>query len=76
MTTNEGPYIVMARVSDNAYKIELPGEYGVHGTFNVRDLSPYLDANGLVELGSINLQDGGIDAKVKGDVNSDVNFGG
>ena len=31
----------MKRISDNAYKIELPGKYNVSGTFNVADLSPY-----------------------------------
>ncbi|XP_074292819.1 uncharacterized protein LOC141619697 [Silene latifolia] len=53
MPRAEGPYKVIDRVNDNAYKIELPGDYGVHGTFNVGDLSPYLDDDGLVELRSI-----------------------
>ncbi|GAV89314.1 hypothetical protein CFOL_v3_32732, partial [Cephalotus follicularis] len=30
-------------INGNAYKIELPSEYNVSGTFNVADLSPYYD---------------------------------
>ena len=30
-------------MNDNAYKIELPDDYNVSATFNVRDLSPYLE---------------------------------
>ena len=38
----DGPFQVVERINDNAYKSDLPGEYGVHATFNVSDLSPYL----------------------------------
>ena len=34
---------MVKRIGDNAYKIELPDDYGVSATFNVADLSPYLD---------------------------------
>ena len=37
----DGPFQVLERINDNAYKLELPGEYGVHATFNVSDLSPF-----------------------------------
>lgn len=32
---------------DNAYKVELPGNYGISSTFNVSDLSPYEDDNSI-----------------------------
>ena len=38
----DGPFRVLERINDNAYKIELPGDYNVSGTFNVADLSPYI----------------------------------
>ena len=39
----DGPFRVVQKINDNAYKIELPGSYGVSATFNVADLSPYYD---------------------------------
>ena len=32
---------MIEKVGDNAYKLDLPGEYKVHATFNVCDLSPF-----------------------------------
>ena len=39
----DGPFRVIHRVGENAYKIELPRDYSVSDTFNVADLSPYHD---------------------------------
>ena len=33
----DGPFQVLARINDNAYKIDLPGEYNISATFNVFD---------------------------------------
>ena len=38
----DGPFKVLERINNNAYKLELPGDYGVSTTFNVVDLSPYI----------------------------------
>ncbi|XP_051152721.1 uncharacterized protein LOC127266509 [Andrographis paniculata] len=35
----DGPFRVLERINDNAYKLELPSEYQVHATFNVSDLN-------------------------------------
>jgi hypothetical protein len=29
------------RINNNAYKLDLPGEYNISATFNVYDLSPF-----------------------------------
>jgi hypothetical protein len=34
-----GPFQILERINDNAYKVDLPGEYGVSATFNVSDLT-------------------------------------
>jgi hypothetical protein len=39
MPRGDGPYQIIERINDNAYKVDLPGEYGVSVTFNVSDLS-------------------------------------
>ena len=43
------PFQVLERINDNAYKVELPGEYNVSSTFNVSDLSLF-DADGESDL--------------------------
>jgi len=30
----DGPFQILERINDNAYKVDLPGEYGVSATFN------------------------------------------
>ncbi|XP_028764585.1 uncharacterized protein LOC114722675, partial [Neltuma alba] len=37
----DGPFQVLERINDNAYKIDLLGKYNVSATFNVADLSPF-----------------------------------
>ena len=37
----DGPFQVLARINDNAYKLDLPGEYNISATFNIFDLSPF-----------------------------------
>ncbi|GJW93787.1 RNA-directed DNA polymerase [Tanacetum coccineum] len=43
----DGPFRVLQRINDNAYKIDLPGHYDVSATFNVADLSPYIEGDEL-----------------------------
>jgi hypothetical protein len=35
MPRGDVPYQIIERINDNAYKVDLPGEYGVSATFNV-----------------------------------------
>jgi len=41
MPRGDGPFPVIERLNDNAYKVALPPEYQVHNTFNVCNLSPF-----------------------------------
>nr|GEZ10697.1 retrovirus-related Pol polyprotein from transposon 17.6 [Tanacetum cinerariifolium] len=59
----DGPFWVLKRINDNAYKIELPGHYNVSATFNVTDLSPYEgDSDDGLQSGVSLFQDGEDDA--------------
>jgi len=35
----DGPFQVLERINDNAYKLDLPGEYNISDAFNVYDIS-------------------------------------
>ena len=37
----DGPFQILERINDNAYRVDLLGEYNVSATFNVADLSPF-----------------------------------
>ena len=39
---------VLEKVKNNAYKIELPSDYGVSVTFNLSDLSPFYEVDGSI----------------------------
>ncbi|XP_071916231.1 uncharacterized protein [Coffea arabica] len=41
MPHGDGPFQILDKVNDNAYQLDLPGEYGVSSTFNVADLLPF-----------------------------------
>lgn len=40
---SDGPFKVFEKINNNAYKVELPGDYDISATFNVVDLSPFYD---------------------------------
>ena len=37
----DGPFQVLAKINNNAYKLDLPSEYNINATFNVSNLSPF-----------------------------------
>jgi len=44
------PFEILKRVNDHAYKVYLPGDFGVSATFNVAKLSPHLGDDQLLNL--------------------------
>ena len=50
MPRADGPFEVLEKINDNAYKIDLPRDYGVSCTFNVADLKPYFEDDKLENL--------------------------
>ena len=35
MSRGDGPYLIIEKINNNAYKVDLSGEYGVSDTFNI-----------------------------------------
>jgi len=73
MPRADGPFEVVEKINGNAYKIDLPGDYGVSCTFNVADLSPYFANEPLGNLRSNSSQQGEDDAPVVAQVGQQVN---
>ena len=42
MPHDAGQYIILEKINDNAYKLELTSEFRINPTFNISDLKPYL----------------------------------
>jgi hypothetical protein len=53
-----GPFKVLEKINDNAYKLELPPEFGVSPTFNILDLKPYLGEKDELESRMTPIQEG------------------
>ncbi|KAL4387162.1 hypothetical protein GQ457_09G017980 [Hibiscus cannabinus] len=53
----DGPFQIVEKVNDNAYKLDLPGEYTVSAIFNISDLIPFYDS---ADLRSNPFQEGGM----------------
>ncbi|KAF8047244.1 hypothetical protein N665_3134s0001 [Sinapis alba] len=66
----DGPFKVLKKINDNAYQLELPGEFNVSNTFNVSDLS-YFHVDETV-LRSEPSQEGENDEDIEPDINIPV----
>jgi hypothetical protein len=54
----DGPFKVLQKINDNAYKLELPADFGVSPTFNIADLKPYLGEEDELESRTTQMQEG------------------
>ena len=59
------PFQVLERISDNGYKIDIPGEYGVSSSFNVSDLAPFVTSGDSKDLKANAFQEEGNDENPK-----------
>ena len=58
MPRADGPFKVLEKINDNAYKLELPADFGVSPTFNIADLKPYLREEDELESRTTQMQEG------------------
>ena len=54
----DGPFKVLERINDNAYKLERPAAFGVSPTFNIANLKPYLGEEDEFESRTSQMQEG------------------
>jgi hypothetical protein len=60
-----GPFKVLEKINDNAYKLELPAELGpVSPTFNIADLKPYFGEEEELSSRTTSIQEGGHDEDI------------
>jgi hypothetical protein len=60
----EGQFKVLEKVNDNAYKLELPVDFGVSPTFNITDLRPYLGEEDEYKSRTTQMQEGDDDEDI------------
>jgi translation initiation factor IF-1 len=58
MSRAADPFKILAKINDNAYKLELPPEFGVGPSFNISDLWPYLREEDEMPLRTTSMQEG------------------
>jgi hypothetical protein len=59
MPKADGPFKIIEKINDNAYKLELPPEFQVSPTFNIKDLKPYLGEEDELESRMTPIHEGG-----------------
>jgi hypothetical protein len=58
MSCATGPFKILAKINDNAYKLELPPEFRVSSIFNISYLRPYLGEEDEMPSRTTSMQDG------------------
>jgi hypothetical protein len=61
----DGPFRVLEKINDNAYKVELPEDFGtVSPTFNIADLKPYFGEEDEIASRMTSTQEGEHDEEI------------
>ena len=58
MPRADGPFKVLEKINCNAYKLELPADFGVSPSFNIADLKPYLGEEDELPSRTTSFQEG------------------
>ena len=58
MPRADGPFKVLEKINDTAYKLELPADFGVSPSFNIADLRPYLGEEDQLPSTTTSFQEG------------------
>jgi hypothetical protein len=58
MSRDDGPFKILEKINDNAYKLDLPLEFGVSPTFNISYLRPYIREEDEVPSRTTSIQEG------------------
>jgi hypothetical protein len=56
MPRADGPFKVLEKINENAYKFDLPTDFGVSPTFDIADLKPYLEEEDELESRTTQMQ--------------------
>jgi hypothetical protein len=60
----DGPFKVLEKINENAYKLDLPADFGVSPTFNIAELRPYLGEEDALESRTTQMQEGEDDVDI------------
>jgi hypothetical protein len=58
MSRAAGSFKILAKINDNAYKLELSPEFRVSPSFNISDLRPYLGEEDEMSSRTTSMQEG------------------
>jgi hypothetical protein len=64
MPRADGPFKVLKKINENAYKLDLPADFGVSLKFNIADLKPYLVEEDELESRTTQMQEGKDDVDI------------
>jgi hypothetical protein len=64
MRRADGPFKVLEKINENAYKLDLPADFGVSPTFNIADLKSYLGEEDEFESRMTQMQEGEDDVDI------------